>query len=205
MSPWELTLLAAYASLIAEITFFPIPSEASVVQLLGRSEGVSGTALAAARSACVSIKVLRYLLPTTLCVVLFALPLVVVCWPESRRLLAPWTAAQLQWPGVAVVLLGRAVTFFSVLQLRAAKRRSELPAGLFTVSRNPGLVGMFVMYFGLCLAVGGPWMWLGAPLYFWNMHGRVRLEESDLQARHADAWSRYAIGVPRYLALPGLR
>ena len=205
MSPWELTLLVAYASLIAEITCFPIPSEASVVQLLGRSEAAGGGALAAARSADVSSKVLHYLLPTALCVSLFALPLVAMYWPESRRFLAPWTAAQLQWPGVAVVLLGRALTFVSVLQLRAAKRRHELPAGLFTFSRNPGLVGMFVMYIGLCLAVGGPWLWLGAPLYFWNMHVRVRLEESDLEARHADAWSRYVISVPRYLALPGLR
>lgn len=205
MSPWETALLAAYASLIVEITCFPIPSEASVVQLMGRSEDTGETALAAARSADVSSKVLRFLVPTALCVALFALPLVVACWPESRRLLAPWTAAQLQWPGVAVVLLGRATTFCSVLQLRAAKRRGELPAGLFTFSRNPGLVGMFVMYIGLCLAVGGPWLWLGAPLYFWNMHGRVRLEESDLQARHADTWSRYAVDVPRYLALPGLR
>ena len=205
MSPWELTLLAAYASLIVEITCFPVPSEASVVQLLGRSEAAGGGALDAARSAAVSSKVMHYLLPTALCVALFALPLVAMYSPESRRLVAPWTAVELQWPGVAVVLLGRALTFVSVLQLRAAKRRHELPAGLFAFSRNPGLVGMFVMYIGLCLAVGGPWLWLGAPLYFWNMHGRVRLEESDLQARHTDAWSRYAVDVPRYLALPGLR
>ena len=64
---------------------------------------------------------------------------------------------------------------------------------------------MFLMYAGLCAAVGGPWLWLGAPLYFLNMHARVRLEEAELLARFAGSWQDYQRAVPRYLPLPGLR
>ena len=198
-------LLAAYGSLIVEIGIFPIASEASVVQLVCRSETESVPEIVAARAASLPLRILRYLVPTALCVALFALPLAVVLAPSSEAVLAPWSWQELVWPGLAAVVFGRALTFASVLQLRRAKRLGELPEGLFSVSRNPGLVGMFLMYAGLCLFIGGPWLWLGAPLYFGNMHVRVKYEESDLRARFGTSWRDYERSVPRYLPLPGLR
>ena len=201
----EYVVLAAYGSLLLEIVVFPIASEASVLQLVGGRERSSSPALLAARNAAMPLRVLRYLVPTAICILLFALPIVVVLAPATRSILAPWSAAELAAPGVAAVVVGRALTFGSVLQLRAAKRRDELPAGCFRHSRNPGLVGMFLMYAGLCVATGGPWLWLGAPLYFFNMHARVKLEEAELRARFDGSWRDYECSVPRYLPIPGLR
>lgn len=205
MSVADYVVLASYVTLLLEIGLFPIASEASVVQLVGRRTESRAPAMMAARAAPLPTRLLRYLLPTALCVSLFVLPILVVLWPASRTVLAPWSAPWLVAPGIAAVVLGRALTFGSVLQLRAAKRRDALPAGCFRHSRNPGLVGMFLMYAGLCAAVGGPWLWLGAPLYFLNMHVRVRLEEAELSARFASSWQDYERAVPRYLPLPGLR
>jgi len=201
----DYVVLCAYASLLVELVVFPIPSEASVVQLVGKHGSGDAPALAAARAASLPARLLRYLLPTAACVALFLLPLAVTLVPATREALAPWSHAALLWPGLFLVVAGRTITFWSVLQLRAAKRRDELPGGAFLRSRNPGLVGMFVVYAGLCLAIGGPWLWLGAPLYFANMHARVKLEEANLDARYSSSWRDYAHRVPRYLPFPGLR
>lgn len=205
MSVSDVILLSAYASLVIEIVVFPVASEASVLHLLGRGPCGSSSEIIAARAAPMASRIALYLLPTVCCVALFLLPIVVVCMPAIQSQLAPWSAPQALWAGLVLVLAGRGLTFGSVLQLRSAQRRGELPGGSFRHSRNPGLVGMFSMYIGLCLAVGGPWLWLGAPLYFVNMHARVKLEEADLRVRFASTWSDYACSVPRYLPFPGLR
>ena len=205
MSAPDLILVAAYVSLGAELVCFPISSEASVAHLVGGVGSPSSPALDAARRAALARRVAQYLLPTAVCVALFLLPLLVTFAPSTRPYAAPWTAASMVWPGLSLVVVGRVITFGSVLQLRRARRLRQLPGGMFRWSRNPGLVGMFVMYFGLCLAVGGPWLWLGAPLYFANMHARVRLEESDLDLRFGDAWREYTCRAPRYLPVRRVR
>jgi protein-S-isoprenylcysteine O-methyltransferase Ste14 len=93
-----------------------------------------------------------------------------------------------------------------VLQLRRRRRRGgDFAMGWFRWSRNPGLCGMFVFYLGLAAAFGAPVLWIGGPVYFANMHRRVRLEEAHLAAGDGSAWRDYAARVSRYLPLPGLR
>ncbi|MFT7534846.1 MAG: protein-S-isoprenylcysteine O-methyltransferase Ste14 [Hyphomicrobiaceae bacterium] len=203
----DVVVLVAYGSLILELTVFPIPSEASTLDLLthGSKDTATSGALSQARNRSLANKVLRFLLPTAIGVVLFLLPLLAVLWPPLRQVFFPITLDALGTAGLVIIITGRLLTFWSVLQLRSAKRRASIPAGLFACSRNPGLVGMFVFYLGLCLAFGGPWLWLGIPLYFGNMHHRVRLEEAQLTATHGDRWRHYQQRVARYLPLPGLR
>ncbi|MFK7739338.1 MAG: isoprenylcysteine carboxylmethyltransferase family protein [Planctomycetota bacterium] len=209
MNAADIVLIAAYASLVVELVAFPIPSEASVWQLVvtgGDGDG-DGDApeLVAARRSPLAKRLLLFLLPTALCIALFLVPLVVVAAPSTQAILAPMRHEAWLWPGLGLVWLGRFICFGSVLQLRTAKRNDALPAGMFRISRNPGLIGMWTMYGGLCAVIGGPWLWLGAPLYFLNMHTRVRLEEANLDARYTSSWREYVRRVPRYLPLPGLR
>lgn len=205
----DLVVLAAYASLVVELTVFPIPSEASTWQLLasgGTDQGAAGPGdpLRQARGKSTAAKLLRFLLPTALGVALWLLPLACVLlapvWPALPGALWVHRVAWLAWPGIALVALGRSLTFASVLQLRAARRRPAAgPGWLFRRSRNPGLVGMYACYLGFCVVFGTPWLWLGLPLYVANMHGRVRMEEAHLGRRHGEAWRAYAARVPRYL------
>ena len=101
--------------------------------------------------------------------------------------------------------LGR--TRFSVLQLRAAHRRDEERLGvegLFRVSRNPGLLGMFVFYIGLALLFPCVVLFAGFVLYACNMHQRVRLEESRLNRALGYRYRAYAARTPRYLGWPSI-
>lgn len=207
MGPADVIVLVAYASLIVELTVFPIPSEASTLDLLTKAPGEQADtdALSVARSRSTANKLFVFLLPTGTGVLLFLMPLAAIAWPPLAAYLFPMPIPSMLLAGLVVVVLGRVLTFSSVLQLRAAKRRKAIPAGWFRHSRNPGLVGMFAFYLGLCLAFGGPWLWLGVPIYFANMHHRVRLEEANLEAAHGASWCSYADRVARYLPLPGLR
>lgn len=204
-------VLAAYASLLLELLVFPIPSEASTWQLLasGGEQAPSGLAadeLARARRRTTPAKLLSYLLPTALGVALFLVPLAGMFVAPLRDLLTCPPQSASSWSGVVLIALGRTVTFTSVLQLRAARREPRgLAHGLFRWSRNPGLVGMYGFYAGLCLVCLSPYMALGFPLYVANMHRRVRMEESHLEQRLGDSWRAYRGAVPRYAPLPGLR
>lgn len=197
----DLILYAAYASLVIEMTVFPIPSEASVWQLLAEQrEEHHGDALARARSHSRLRKLVTFFLPTAFGVALFVLPLLVRLGIPGTSFADIAISPALAASGLALVLLGRAITFTSVLQLRAQKRRGGgPPGGLFLWSRNPGLVGMYTMYLGLCCLHPHWLMWLGFPIYVANMTGRVRLEEANLLARHGASWQRYAAVTPRYL------
>lgn len=213
----DIAALFAYATLLLEIVVFPIPSEASTWQLLaprpaspGASSGGSGSsaglALGMARRTTLVGKLLGFALPTALGVIAFLLPLLWIVVPSCRAPLCWRPTAAAAVVGIAAILVGRVLTFTSVLQLRAQRRRGGgPPGGLFRWSRNPGLVGMYVCYAGLTIGYSAPLLAVVMPLYLWNMHRRVLLEESQLVADHGDRWHRYAARVPRYLPVPGRR
>jgi protein-S-isoprenylcysteine O-methyltransferase Ste14 len=210
----DAVVVAAYVSLLVEITVFAIPSEASCWQLLAATPGdpvaeaaPDHSALRRAQGRSFAAKLARYLLPTALGVALFAIPLLVIAWPPLLDRLLPlaWLQrAEVAAAGLVLVVAGRAVTFASVLQLRRCRAQGQLrAAGLFAFSRNPGLVGMFAFYLGLCCLCPSAWLWLGVPLYFGNMHRRVLMEEADLLRKHGASWLQYSAQVHRYLGRAG--
>jgi protein-S-isoprenylcysteine O-methyltransferase Ste14 len=206
MNVADAAVVFAYVSLCVELVVFPIPSEASTWQLLAAHDGAgpADDTLVAARRRPTLTKVLVFALPTVVGVAAWLVPGLALLLPALRDLAhVPTTGTAAT--AVAAIVLGRGLTFTSVLQLRAARHAGRAPRGLFLRSRNPGLVGMYVCFAGLVLASGLPLLWAVLPLYVANMHGRVRLEEAHLLARLGEAWSRYAAAVPRYLPLPGLR
>lgn len=206
MNAIDVVVLAAYASLLVEIVVFPIPSEASTWQIVAASPndggGGNSDALERARRRSKPQKLLRYFVPTATCVLLWLVPLAVTFVPALGAVLWCARPAALEIPGVVLIVLGRAITFASVLQLRAQRRTRGEPRWLFLRSRNPGLVGMFTCYAGLCCLFSSPLLWLGLPLYVANMHARVRMEEAHLAAASGARWRDYAARVPRYVGRP---
>lgn len=206
MNAADVLVLLAYSSLVVELVLFPIPSEASTWQLLAAPVGDGSDALARARRRALATKVLLFVLPTAIGIAMFLLPLACIVFAPVRRELADLAGPVTTATGLVFVVAGRALTLVSVLQLRAQRRRPAFaPAGLFAWSRNPGLIGMYAFYIGLCLVAGVSLMWIVLPLYLHNMHQRVAIEEAHLHARLGDAWGGYCARVPRYLPLPGLR
>lgn len=213
MDPVAIVVLGAYVSLLLELVCFPIPSEASTYQILfeddERDPHVAGAPLAGARGRTSLGKLLRYLLPTALGVALFAIPPIALLVPELPQGLWPIHGLETpaaRWLGIGLVVAGRAITFLSALQLRRQKRANNLQArGLFLLSRNPGLVGMYLFYLGNAFLFPCVVLFLGFLPYVLNMHRRVLMEEGHLLGSIGEDYRRYAEQVPRYLRMPLLR
>jgi len=207
MSWIDWLVVFAYASYVAEITLFPVPSEASTWQLFAPSEaaqhGGADNRIAAAQKRSFVYKLFCFLLPTVACVAIFLVPLACMFVPGVAEALSCSRNATLAIVGVGLILVGRVVTFGSMLQLRRSRGRIFEPRGWFSHSRNPGLVGMYVFFIGLCMVFGCWLLWLGLPVYVLNMHFRVRLEEAHLLARHGRVFADYMTEVPRYFGRRG--
>ena len=198
-------VLIGFSSLMVQLLVFPVPSEASVYQLLGRTNDGSDhdTRVARARGLSPVLKLMRYLVPTALGISLFLIPVIAAVWRPVVDYLIPLRSLEAGWAlglGACLLLGGQAVTLVSVLQLRRSKIRSGLhSSGLFRWSRNPGLLGMYAFYLGLCFLFPCAVLFVGLIPYVWNMHTRVLIEESHLSSRLGAPYASYKTRVPRYL------
>ncbi|MCA8956377.1 MAG: hypothetical protein KDC87_09895 [Planctomycetes bacterium] len=199
-------VVAGYASLLLEIAFFAVPSEASARRLVCADTDGQSTdsehALARARQRTTAGKLLCYGLPTAAGVLMFAIPLVAVFWPRILEPLLPLPLPPWCRPlGAGLLVIGRLMTAAASLQLRRAQRADAglVPGGVFGVSRNPILVGGYVFYLGILCIFPCLVLLLGLPLHVWSMHRRVLMEESHLRSRFGPEYSAYVAAVPRYL------
>ena len=100
------------------------------------------------------------------------------------------------------MIAGRALTLSSVFALRhyaADNHRALQTHSIFRWSRNPGLVGMYLMFLGFWLVMPSLWFALGLVVYVLHMHAKVRLEEDYLGNRFGADFTNYRDRTPRYL------
>ena len=198
----SILLILSYGSFLLDLVIFPIPSEASTFQLCWGTDASAG-ALGTARGRPTFSKVVVYLLPSALGVMLFLVPLAAVARPDLVAYLLPVRTLQQvewRWAGILLVLMGRTLSLLSTGQLRAHQRAGELRStGCFAVSRNPILVGLYLFYLGNCLLFSSLVLMIGFVPYVLSMHRRVLLEEDNLSRSLGGAYLRYSARVPRYL------
>lgn len=122
---------------------------------------------------------------------------------------SPW----IQWPGVAVALVGIAVTVYAQLDMgnswRIGVDDSEtttlVRSGLFGVVRNPIFVGMFGFWLGTTLITPNVVAIVGYVLVVTSIELQVRLvEEPYLLKVHGESYREYASTVGRFLPGVGL-
>ncbi|ADE15160.1 S-isoprenylcysteine methyltransferase-like protein [Nitrosococcus halophilus Nc 4] len=213
MSVSEIIILGTYGLMLVELIFLPVPSEASTYQLLFSRQiqepRLSGALLQAHRMP-IGHKLWVFLLPTSLTVIAFFLPLLQIFFPQLKgSLLAiPFFENSLfRGLAIALIIVGSLITLISVLEMRSGMKKHALKQtwpqlqveGVFCWSRNPGLVGNYGWFLGLFFYFPSWVMALGFGIYLFNMHRRVLLEESQLAARFGETYRAYQRRVPRYL------
>ncbi len=208
MDAADYVLVAAYLSLTWELCIWRVPSVASTAQLLGRAPSAAGP-LAQARALPAGTKLWRFGGPAVFHVVVYAVPLAAVFWPEILRPLLPieaMHATACRWLGASLVVAGRALTLTAVVSLRARVDGADIQTeGAYAWSRNPALVGLYLFLLGaVCLRPA--WLlFASAVLHAAWMHGRVRLEESHLLSVAGERYRSYLLRVPRYVGWPSGR
>ena len=206
-----IVIIAAYLSLLIELVFFPVPSVASTYQLayqpLESSKGSEFKGeLVAVRSWSILKKIFLLVVPALVNVSVFLLPIAFIFFP----LLLQKTFPMFQSPtwllvlGILFVFLGRLLTFASALRLR--KENSQEgddfrlhDKSIFQLSRNPILLGMYIMVLGLFLIFPSTIFGLGIIFYIFYMHFKVLLEEDFLGHHFGKPYIDYKTKTRRYL------
>ena len=201
-------VLAAYVSLIIELVLLHVPSVASNLKILVADKDVVAgysSKYRAVFSYSLPVKILLFLLPVIVVWLLFLFPLlVIICCPDplTDYMYLPGIWAQLA--GASLVISGRAMTIWSVLGIRSANNSSRdlsvlTMSGVFRWSRNPGLLGMFMLIAGLWIIMPSITMAAAVLIYIAHMDFKVRMEEDFLSNRFGEAFDDYRSRTRRYL------
>jgi protein-S-isoprenylcysteine O-methyltransferase Ste14 len=209
MTAWvAIAVVAAYASLAAELTLLHVASVAS-----SRGIWAAPAALVRGYSAAyrrvfewpLAAKILAFGVPLLFVYGVYAYPLLVLVAgpdPFGDYLFTPraWSDAL----GAALVVGGRALALAAAATIRRGNAQSGAAfrlhtSGPFRWSRNPGLLGMYAFVSGLWLITPSAAMLLGVALYAAYMDFKVRMEEDFLANKFGGRYLEYRSRTGRYL------
>ncbi len=110
---------------------------------------------------------------------------------------------------ICIGLVGAGVAFFSLaiiklgtfsLRVGLAKEKTVLQTtGVYRISRNPMLVGLFLIALGAAVYVQNPINWLLVVIALLVHHKIITTEEKFMATRFGDEWLQYGKKVRRYL------
>lgn len=196
----DLLVIAAYLSLVLELWLIPVPSVASARSLSRASREVSPARRALPGA-------LRRYAPVVLNIAVFLLPLLGALHDLLTDSTAPRDSSLVS-AGILAVLSGRTLTVCSALALRSQVRLAVAEGtldpplhttGVFRLSRNPGLLGMYLFAAGLLALKPSAWFALGLLHYAWHMHRCILIEERHLAAEFGKAYDEYMSRTRRYV------
>lgn len=201
-------VLAAYATLLFELTVIHVPSVASSLSLWApRREWLEMYSPGYRRLFELSraAKLLVFGPPLLIVYAVFCYPLVAVfLGPDllGDDLFVP--GAVLQSIAIGLIVLGRAFALVSARAIRRDNRQMassfELhTSGPFRWSRNPGLVGMYVFVAGLWLVNPSAALLAAIVVYVLYMDFKVRMEENFLDNKYRERYTDYRLRTGRYL------
>ena len=104
--------------------------------------------------------------------------------------------------GIGVMLFTLAITRLGTFSLRvglAQENTSLRTTGIYHFSRNPMLLGLYLMAFGSAIYVQCPINWILVIIALTVHHKIILAEEAFLQSRFGEQWIRYRNNVRRYL------
>lgn len=191
-------IIALYISLIVELTCFHVPSVANT-QVFFCADEKTVNSYDRYRKIFYwskSKKVVLLLIPHLVNMTVFVLPLVYVAFGKT-------SSGILSSAGTLIALLGRGITFFSMLYVR--KNNSQVGSdftlhetGPFSRMRNPGLTGMLLFFTGLTMVWPTILMVFALIYYFFYNHFRILIEEDYLRVKYGDKYIQYLGRVSRY-------
>ncbi|GAG37933.1 unnamed protein product, partial [marine sediment metagenome] len=100
--------------------------------------------------------------------------------------------------GMVLYALGLVGLVVAIFDFRNTPVGQPVARGLYTVSRHPQTVMLFVLFFGMCLVIGS-WLTLLTLLMSRLLqHFGILAEEEACLEQYGDAYRAYMERVPRY-------
>jgi protein-S-isoprenylcysteine O-methyltransferase Ste14 len=103
--------------------------------------------------------------------------------------------------GMVLYVLGLVGLIVAILNFRNTPAGQPVTRGLYTVSRHPQIVMLFVAFLGMCLAIGS---WLALLTLLMSkllQHVGILAEEEACLEQYGDSYRDYMKQVPRYFLL----
>ena len=203
----RLLILAAYASILIELSVLHVPSVASFRSIWVADDDVT-TWYSKKYQRLFRLgrpmKIALFLPPLLAVYAVFLFPIPIALFdvqPPLGFAFEPHTA--LRWTAIALILAGRIVTLITVASMTRASPSPDScslqTSGPFRFSRNPGLAGMFMMFAGFWIALPSLIFLAGILIYVVYMDFKVRMEEDFLANRFGAEFQTYREKTSRYL------
>lgn len=205
-------IIIAFLSIGFELIFLHVPSVASVYQLCIKKASISTYLNKPLETGILQNtinwsfgkKLVFLIIPTAISIITGLFPLIcsISALFYNRYYFEPLPIIMVI--GSFLIILGRTFTIFATLSIKKKNKQegdsfSLKHRGLFKISRNPLLLGMYVMYIGMALLFFNYVFYIGLIIYFSNMHYRLLVEEDFLQQFFGEAYKQYKASTNRYL------
>lgn len=195
-----------YLTLLVELVFFHVPSVANTQNFFTKNnnhQSVNSKLIQDINKWSFAKKVMLLAIPMVIIQFYFLVPFLYF-YADDNSLLLIKPFFLLELIGVLLVILGRVITFGSMLYIRKENKQKENSfklhtKGIFHYSRNPGLDGMFVFFIGFGLIFPTFMSWIGLLFYFIYMLFRVRIEEEFLKEFFQQEYAAYCLKTKRFL------
>ena len=207
----RLFTLFVYITFLYELVGIPVPSIASTYQLFFTKDEFDAPAslLARVRHWPLLLKIFLLIIPSGLVVLIYLLPLIQAIWPgfaEYLHFVAPPGIFWMSVVGIMFSLVGRYIGLSAAWMMYHEQAHANDKAqfglktrGLFSLTRNPILVGMYVTFIGLWFLYPTWEMGVGFLILVGNMHFRVLLEEEFLSWHFGVPYQEFVAKTRRYL------
>lgn len=197
-----------YLTLLIELTFFHVPSVANTQNFFKKNQNYD-----VAQSTFIT-KIYSWSKPKKIVVLAFPFVLINLYFLFPFFYFLPNFYAKMgllfqsnEWTnsiGIVSILIGRLLTFGSMLYIKRENKQMQNSfklhtSGIFNYSRNPGLDGMFLFFFGFSMIFPSIYMFLGLLLYFFYMQFRVKIEEEFLKQLFKNDYHQYMKRTKRFL------
>jgi protein-S-isoprenylcysteine O-methyltransferase Ste14 len=198
--------LFGYFTLVIELVFFHVPSVANTSNFFVKNKNypkVESEMIQTIYRWPLIKKIMVLLIPTILVNCYFLIPFLYF-YPMADTFQIFKPAYGLELLGVLLVLLGRGITFGSMLYIRKENKQKNNSfklhtKGIFKYSRNPGLDGMFLFFIGFGFIFPTYISWIGLMGYLVYMLFRVRIEEEFLKELFKQEYTDYCLKTKRFL------
>jgi protein-S-isoprenylcysteine O-methyltransferase Ste14 len=200
--------LFGYVTLMIELVFFHVPSVANTQNFFVKNNNFNTTQnelIVRIYHWSFTKKILFLVFPMILVLLYFLLPFFFFLTSTHSKLVLLFVPNDVcNWIGIVFVFLGRLLTFGSMLYIRKENKQTGNSfklhtKGIFRLTRNPGLDGMYLFFAGFCFLFPSLLMWLGLIFYFYYMLFRVKIEEAFLYQLYKEPFAIYKRTTNRFL------
>lgn len=188
-----------YLSLIMELLFFHTPSVANTHVFFTKDEAVINqyNQYQYVFKWSKGKKIILLLIPHFINVLAFFMPLLFIYFSQK-------TNSTFILLGTIIAIIGRLFSFISMLQIRQnnSQKNGQFTlhtSGVFSFSRNPIQLGMYVFYIGICLINFKAILALCFLFYFFYNDFRIKIEEDFLEVKFKNLYRQYKLKTRRYL------